>query len=68
MASVSLLGRWACSSRIGPGTVVSFLHSIAHEQEGNNGVCLYLMESEKHNDTQGMYDYIDRPRHFNGES
>ena len=29
---------------------------------------LYLMESEKHNDTQDMYDYIDRPRHFNGES
>jgi hypothetical protein len=33
-----------------------------------NGVCLYLMEYEKHNDTRDLYNYIDRPKHFEGES
>lgn len=56
MPSVLLIGRWACSRMMGSGTVVSFLHSIAHEQEGNSGVCIYSVESEKHNDTHDMYD------------
>jgi hypothetical protein len=47
--------------------VVCFSHGIAREQEETTEFCLYLMASEEHNDTQDMYDPIDRAGHSDGE-
>jgi hypothetical protein len=49
------------------GIVDSFSYGIAREQEETTEFCLSLMESEEHNDTQDMYDYIDRAEHSDGE-